>query len=216
MSAVHAVAEPGPGDASAALLDWLAGLLSAPMSVGAVTACRSRDGTVLFEAIADELGCARGIETMRSVLDADETDDHVAARLSGCYTRLFDGPGGPATVSLYESTYSGPARRLHQQPAAAMASMLRRCDLSVRAGHGEPADHLSLELALLATLLRAGDRARAAQLRRQLMAWVPQVAAACAAADPSGFYRGVSIALLDTLMSLHALPSTRACHERSS
>ena len=196
------------------LLDWLAGVLSAPMSVGAIGACRSPDGVVLFDAIREEVGDMPGIEAMRSVLDTHESDEQLAARLSGCYTRLFEGPGGPATVSLYESTYAAAIRRLHQQPTAAMEAMLRRCDMAVRAGHVEPPDHLSLEVGLLATLLRIGDRDAADQLRERLLRWLPRVAAACAAIDPGGFYCGVLTALNDTLLALDESSSIGTCHER--
>ncbi len=201
---------------AAELLDWLAGVLSAPMSVGAVEACRSRDGVVLFDAIHEELGYMPGIAAMRSALDTHESDEQVAARLSRCYVRLFEGPGGPATVSLYESTYAGSASRLHQQPTAAMEAMLRRCDMAVRAWHGEPPDHVSLEAGLLATLLRIGDQDGADELRKRLLGWVPQVAVACAAVDPGGFYRGALIALHDTLMALNEFSFLGTCHERST
>ena len=203
-------------DVAAELLDWLAGMLSAPMSVGAVSACRSREGVVLFDAIHEELGYMPGIAAMRSVLETNESDQQVAARLSGCYMRLFEGPAGPATVSLYESTYAGPARRLHQQATTAMEAALRRCDMAVRASHGEPPDHLSLEVALLATLLRKGEQDAVHELRKRLLGWVTQVAAACAVVDPGGFYRGVLIALHDTLMALDEFSSIGTCHERSS
>ncbi len=186
------------------------------MSVGAVAACRSRDGVVLFDAIHDELGYMPGIAAMRLMLDRHESDEQLAARLSGCYTRLFEGPGGPATVSLYESTYAGAVRRLHQRPAAAMEAMLHRRDMAVRVGHVEPPDHLSLEAGLLATLLRIGDRDAADELRMRLLRWLPQVAAACAVIDPGGFYRGVLIALHDTLMALDESSSIGISHERSS
>lgn len=206
----------GLDDVATELLDWLAGVLSAPMSVGAIGACRSSDGVVLFDAIRAELGYTPGIEAMRSVLDTHASDQQLAMRLSGSYVRLFEGPGGPATVSLYESTYAGAMRRLHQHPAAAMEAMLRRCDMAVRAGHGELPDHLSLEAGLLATLLRIGDRDAADELRTRLLEWVPQVAAACAAVDSGGFYRGVLTALHDTLMALDESSSIGTCHERSS
>ena len=190
------------GDVAAELLDWLAGVLSAPMAVATVAACRSREGAVLFAAIEDEFGDLPGIAAMRTAFDTAESDAQVAARLSGCYMRLFEGPGGPATVSLYESTYANPARLLHQQATADMECILRRCDLAVRAGYGEPPDHVSLEVALLASLLRNGDQMPAEDLRGRLMRWVPQVTAACAVADQTGFYRGALTALRDTLVSL--------------
>ena len=215
MSISNGLAIEGRADIATELLDWLAGLLSAPMSTDTVQACRSRSGTVLFDAINDELGYMPGIEAMRSALRSDESDEDIAARLSGCYVRLFEGPGGPATVSLYESTYCGSSRRLQQHATAAMEAMLRRCDMDVRASHGEPADHLSIETALLATLLRGDDPIATDELRQRLLAWVPQAGAACAVADPRGFYRGAFIALHDTLLALPAISSIRTCHERS-
>jgi TorA-specific chaperone len=216
MSASGRLGTRGGGGVAAELLDWLAGLLSAPMSIGTVAACRSREGAVFFDAINDEFGYMPGVDAMRCAIEADESDEQVAARLSGCYMRLFEGPGGPATVSLYESTYAGTTRRLHQQATAAMEAMLCRCDMAVRAGYGEPPDHLSLEAGLLASLLRIDDQDAADELRQRLLGWVPRVTTACAAADPSGFYRGVLIAMHDTLMVLHAPTPVRTCHERSS
>jgi TorA-specific chaperone len=201
MSASGRLGTRGGGGVAAELLDWLAGLLSAPMSIGTVAACRSREGAVFFDAINDEFGYMPGVDAMRCAIEADESDEQVAARLSGCYMRLFEGPGGPATVSLYESTYAGTTRR---------------CDMAVRAGYGEPPDHLSLEAGLLASLLRIDDQDAADELRQRLLGWVPRVTTACAAADPSGFYRGVLIAMHDTLMVLHAPTPVRTCHERSS
>jgi TorA-specific chaperone len=187
---------------AAELLDWFAGVLSAPMSVATVTACRSAEGRVLFQAIEDELGAMPGLAAMRRIFDRDERDLHVAARLASCYVRLFEGTCGPATVSLCESTYSGPARRLHQQAAADMESILCRSDLAVRPGVGEPADHLSLELALLATLLRVGDHVTAEALRQSLANWVPRVVVLCASSDTTGFYLGALRVVYHLLMAL--------------
>ena len=203
-------------DVAAPLLDWLAGLLSAPMSVGAVAACRSCEGRVLFHAIGDELGCSIGIAAMCSAIDSDERDDVVATRLAGVYMRLFEGPGGPATVSLYESTYAGPTRRLNQQATATMEAMLRRCDIAVRADCGEPPDHLALEVALLSTLIRSGERVAAAEMRHRLQRWVPHPAAACADADPTGFYRGALAALHETLLAFDSPAAHRTRHDCST
>jgi TorA-specific chaperone len=202
------------GTVATELLDWLAGLLCAPMSLRTVAACRSSKGTVLFNAIHDELGEMPGIDAMRLVFDADESDAHLAARLSGCYMRLFEGLGGLETVSLYESSYAGTTRRLHQEASAAMEVVLRRCDKAVRAGCGEPPDHLALEAGLLATLLRVGDEDAADELRRRMLRWVPQACAACAGVDTIGFYRGALIALNDMLMALRAASTVRTSHAR--
>lgn len=203
MSARLALQPESDAAVATALLDWLAGLLSAPMSLAAVTACRSRAGGVLFDAIAAALGRLPGITVMRAVLDGGASDEELAARLSRDYLRLFAGTGGPATVSLYESSYAGTARRLNQHATAAMEALLRRCDQAVRRDCGEPADHLAIEAGLLATLLRAGDRDGADALGRRLLAWLPHVVAASAQADPGGFHHGAVLALHDALRTLH-------------
>ena len=206
----------GFGDVAAEMLDWLAGVLSAPMSVVTIAACRSFQGNVLFSAIEEEFGAMPGLAAMRCVFDRDESDARMAVRLSGCYVRLFEGPGGPATVSLYESTQAGPARRLQQQATADMERILRRCDMAVRRGYGEPADHLSLELALLATLLRVGEQNGAEDLRQRLANWVPRAIAACSAVDPTGFYLGALRVVHHLLMALAATSSIRIRDERSN
>ncbi len=204
------------GAVAAELLDWLAGFLSAPMSVATATACRSHEGNVLFHAIDEESGAMPGLAAMRCVFAGDDSDARLAARLSGRYVRLFEGPGGPATVYLSKSADAGPARRLQQQATADMESLLRRCDLAVRRGYREPADHLALELALLAALLRVGDQDAAQHLCRRLASWVPRAIAACSACDPGGFHLGASTAVQDTLMAFDATSSTRIPHVRSN
>jgi TorA specific chaperone len=190
------------GDSGAVMAAWLSGLFMAPLPIDAVADYCSTGGARFLEAIGDELGCMPGIDRMRSALAANAPPASIACELSVAYTLLFDGVAGPATVSLYESAYGGAGGRLFQEATGDMELLLERCGLSVSKDCCEPADHLSIELALLSTVLREDDGDCAALLRDRLLAWVPEFAARCGRADRSGFYGGAAMVLNDHLTLL--------------
>jgi len=184
-------------DWGASVAEWLAGLFMAPVSGATVASYRAGLGGGFLDAIGGEPGCEAGVLRMRSALLTEDAPDLVAARLGAAFTLLFDGVGGPATVSLYESAHVGGSGRLFGVPAGEMAALLRQFDVSTDAAFREPADHISVELALLARLLRtdAGDEAAAALLDEHLLGWVPQFSDQCCDADRSGFYAGAACVL---------------------
>ena len=172
--------------------DWVAGLFMAPLTLSVVAYYRSAEGISLLDALATESGSTQPIEQMKQALAAG---NGVSAErnLSLSYTRLFEGVSGPETVSLYESYYSaGGGGRLFQSSAGDMASLLQRLGASVTEGCGEPPDHLSIELAALATLLRRRAAAEVTALCARLRAWAPLFAMHCARADDGGFYDGAA------------------------
>jgi TorA-specific chaperone len=66
--------------------------------------------------------------------------------------------------------------------------------MSVAADTQEPADHLPIQLAVLAELLRRGDAALAHRFcEQQLRPWLPMFLDQCRARDPSGFYAGAAM-----------------------
>jgi TorA specific chaperone len=186
-------------DSLAYSIDWVAGLFMSPLPHSVVAYYRSAEGIALLDAVAMESGSTQPIEQMKQALTAG---DCVSAEryLSLSYTRLFEGVSGPDTVSLYESYYSaGGGGRLFQKCAGDMASLLQRLGASVTEGCGEPPDHLSIELAALATLLRQRAAAEITPLCARLLAWAPLFAVHCARADDGGFYDGAA-KLLNALL----------------
>jgi TorA-specific chaperone len=182
-------------NATAFIAVWLAEVFIAPLTIVAVSEHCSTDGAQLLEAIGDELGCRSAIDRMRSALSGGAAAASIERELSIAYTLLFEGVAGSATVPLYESAYGGEGTRLFQRATADMESMLQDCALSVSKDCCEPPDHLSIELALLAAVLRDDDKPRAAFLRDRLRAWVPEFAARCNKADGNGFYGGAAMVL---------------------
>jgi len=185
--------------ALAEVVDWLAGLLAAPLPATAVEAYRDDAGDRLFDAIAGELARPTAIAHMRAALRAGDSPDAAALDLSVAYTRLFDGVSGRATVPLCESAYTSADGRLCGPASAGMDALLRRFGVGIAPSCVEPPDHVSLELALLAARLREGDAEGAARLLDRLCRWVPELARRCRAGDPEGFYGAVAV-LLEALL----------------
>jgi TorA-specific chaperone len=191
---------------NALLAEWLAGLFMAPLSASAVASYRDGLGATLLDILADELGCESGAQRMRSALTTDASTTAVARKLSAAFTRLFDGVGGHRTVSLYESAHVSASGRLFEAPVSDMDGLLRQANMSTGGMFREPSDHLSIELALLARLIRerTGQRAQTALLDDHLLVWVPMFADRCCDADSTGFYAGAAQTLTGFLLAQRA------------
>jgi TorA specific chaperone len=179
---------------NASIVEWLAGLFMAPPSTNTVVSYRSGLGAKFFETLADEPGCAAGVSRMRSAVMTEDSSVFVARKLAVAFTQLFDGVGGSKTVSLYESAHVSESGRLFQAPVGNMEQLLRRSNVSTDATFQEPSDHLSIELALLARLMRhdTGHYAQAELLDDHLLVWLPTFADRCSKTDRTDFYAGAS------------------------
>ncbi len=191
---------------NALIAEWLAGLFMAPLSATTVTSYRNGLGATFLDTFLEEPGCAAGAQRIRSALQSDASAEAVARKLAVAFTMLFDGVGGQRTVSPYESAHVSESGRLFQAPVGDMDLLLRQADMSIDAMVGEPSDHLSIELALLARLMRSGNSPRtlAALLDDHLLAWVPRFADRCRAADRTGFYAGAASLLMGFLATRRA------------
>jgi TorA-specific chaperone len=177
-------------DWNALIAEWLAGLYLGPLATDTVHSFRNGPGAVFLDALAFQPECSAGAKRMRSILLAGDDPAEVARKLSIEFSLLFEGPGGPRTVSLYESAYSGALSLLFQAATSDMNELLRQADASVRLAVKEPADHLSVELALFARMMRenASSRVQSELLDLHLLMFTPIFAARCFEADRSGFY----------------------------
>jgi TorA-specific chaperone len=196
-----------PGDPTAFIASWLAGVFIAPQTIDAVTGYCSAEGAFLLHAVGEEVGCKKGIDRMWQAVSTGASPASIERRLAIVYMELFEGAAGPATVPLYESAYGGNGR-LFQQATGEMESLLGRCDLSIVNDCREPPDHLSIELALLSSVLREGSQQYVAMLRDRLLAWIPEFAVRCNDADESGFYGGAAMVIY-RLLTMSAMRSKR-------
>jgi TorA-specific chaperone len=176
------------------IAEWAAGLFMAPLSTPAVNSYRDGLGSAFLDILGNEIGCKSGAQRMQWALITEASAAAVARKLAATFTVLFDGVGGHRTVSLYESAHVSESGRLFQSPVSDMHLLLRQADMAIDDTFREPADHLSIELALWARLMRAGagHRAQAALVYHHLIAWVPMFADRCRDADDTGFYAGAA------------------------
>jgi TorA-specific chaperone len=205
MALAHSAVSPESGW-NAMIAEWLAGLFMAPLTADAVASYCDGLGADLFDALTEEPGCGAGAQRMRSALLTGDPPAAVARKLAAAFTLLFDGVGGSGTVSPYESAHVSVSGRLFQAPAGDMDRLLRQWDVSADDAFREPPDHLSIELALLARLMRRGasPQAEAALLDDHLLAWAPIFADRCCAADRTGFYAGAGGVLTGFLAARRA------------
>ena len=177
-----------------ALFNWLSAVFAAPPDRDSVISYRRGPAAAWLEGVSVLPGCAEPVAHMLRALEADADDALVVARVGSAYGMLFEGIGGPKTVSPYESVHRDGGR-LFGPPAAEMEAVLAAHDLSVAVSTHEAPDHLAVELAAAAQLLSGGEPDAEAIIAR-LRGWVPAFAADCAVADADGFWAGAAAVLI--------------------
>ncbi len=178
----------------AALFNWLSAVFATPPDRDSIGSYRRGPAAAWLDSVASLPGCDRGVARMQGALNAEADDALVVARIGSAYGMLFEGIGGPKTVSPYESVHRDGGR-LFGAPAAEMEAMLAAHDLSVAVSAHEAPDHIAVELAAGALLLAEGEPDAEAIIAR-LRDWVPAFAADCAAADANGFWAGAASVLI--------------------
>jgi TorA-specific chaperone len=188
----------------ALIYEWLAGLFAAALPAAHVASYQRGAGADFLAALAEDRELRPGIDRMRDALPADRSADEIAAVLGRAFANLFLGAGGNDALPPYESAHVSDRGLLFQEATAEMDQLLRGLGMSVEAACKEPADHLSVELAAQAHLVRrrasidasAPPLAEAARdLLDRLLAWVPIFSARCIVLDATGFYAGAAMAL---------------------
>lgn len=182
-----------PVIARAAVLELIGRLFAAPPTAAAVAALRRVAAGAAVAELSDEGAVRDGLAPLLAALAEPEDDATLALGLERAFGVLFLGLAGPRTVPPYESAWRGDGR-LFQQPVADMNALLAALDIHAGLG-GEPADHVAIEVGLLAQLIAAGHPARAA-LAERLATWLPAFQDALVVTDPTGFYAGAATALL--------------------
>lgn len=190
-----------PHDAAFAAMTWgwLSALFARPPSATALAAHRVGPLAALLAELATDPVLAPSIVEIRAAIADD--DEAAARRVAIAHGRLFDGIGGPETVPLHESAHVGDGR-LFGPAVTDMERLLAAHDLSVGGEAHEPADHLAIELALMARLA-ASDHPDRTVLAARLAGWVPRFADACEVHDRCGFHAAAA-RLLATLIEREA------------
>jgi TorA-specific chaperone len=196
-------ARPAEDADLAALLVLAAALFAAPPQEATIASLRHGAAADLMARLAGDDALAGPIAALAEKIAGDEDAAAVARRLAPVFGLLFLGLAGPATVAPYESVHRCGGR-LYQAPVGEMERLLADHDLAVGFDR-EPADHLSIETALLAHLVATAHPDRHA-LAERLRGWLPAFRAGVAAADGSGVWAAAA--------ALLAAAIDRASHPR--
>ena len=185
-----APSEPDLSDETrAAVYQWLAGLFARELTAEGLAAYRGVAGAAMLGALDEHPSLAPLVERLRGLAGEAAADSVRAADLAGAFSRLFLGVGGRRSAPPYESAYSGAEGRLFQEPVARMIATIRDLDLHVAKDFPEPPDHLSVQLSVMAELVRRGDVERQRRfLESRLLPWIGAFRDACAAFGGGGFY----------------------------
>lgn len=138
--------------------------------------------------------------------------------LASTYGTLFHGVGGPRDgVIPYESAYTMPGGRLFGDAVVAMQDLIAAMGLALR-DTAEPADHIAIELELLAQLTDAPSQDAAAATRRRqllddhLLVWGDAFCDLCIARDRSGYYALAALVLRHQLRHERAIAAPLQSH----
>lgn len=195
----HGRRDPDTAAFAATTWGWLSALFARPPSATALAAHRVGPLAALIADLRRDPELAPTVEAFTAAIAGD--DEAAARRIAIAHGRLFDGLGGPETVPPYESAHVGDGR-LFGPAVTDMERLLAAHDLSVGGEAHEPADHLAIELALMARLA-ASDHPDRTVLAARLAGWVPRFADACAEHDRCGFHAAAA-RLLATLVEREA------------
>ncbi|MBB4302935.1 TorA-specific chaperone [Rhodobium orientis] len=184
-----AAAVPDP-----AFYQWLAGLFIREQTAETLGVLKAPETRREFHDLAGEDVLRGRLDRLLDVAANPADPEDQVLDLASAYALLFLGVGGSREgVPPYESVYTGPDGRLYQEATAEMETLLKDQGLWL-ADRREPADHIAVELELLAQLTaRAADDAGAAARRRTLLAdhllvWAWEFCDLCRDRDRSGFY----------------------------
>jgi TorA specific chaperone len=174
---------------SVAICHFLSRLFVAEPDDGLLQSCRHGPYARLLAACAEHPTTQAGARrVIAALVEAD------IPTLSRAWTLLFSGAGGPATVAPYASAHE--SGRLYGAATSRMQDILTGLDLSIAEDCHEPADHIAIQLSVLALLLERGDGAATDAFRRTGLAWLPTFCRGCANGDPTGFYHGAALLLI--------------------
>ena len=168
-----------PHDGRVFVYQWFSGLFAREPSAESLAAWRSNEGAALLERLASHDSLKHIVQEIRRVASDGTASDARAIDLAAAFTRLFSGVAGRRTVPPYESFYADDSGRLFQEPAEKTAERLAALGTRISESFSEPADHVAVQLAIMAELVRRGgprlenqaDQRRFLDCR--LLSWFP-------------------------------------------
>ncbi len=180
---------------------WLAGLWLQEMDLATLDLYRGDAGKSFLHTLDDIPALSGLVTALREEAARDARPETVRLDLAAAYGQLFL-TGGPRSVPLYASAYLSDRGLLMQETARQTSAVLEQLGLCVPPGFNEPADHIGIQLGILAELAVTtvpDVQDEQTFLRDHLLPWVPTLAALCTRLSPVPLYRELGTATLGWL-----------------
>ena len=174
---------------------WLGSLFARELSEDMLAAYGTEEGQAFLDLL---MTVDEGLigELRRFIVPGEASAETIKA-LGGDFSRLFLGAGGRRSAPPYQSAYEGESGRLYGDATGRMTIVLRKLDMQLPDDFPEPADHISIQLDVMALLVEtASPMQQIAFIDAHLMPWLPAFAERCKAFDKNGFYASASAALV--------------------
>lgn len=190
----------------AQLYRWLSTLFAKEIDAETLVQYRQGAGKVFLKELSTIPALEARVKKLQHLLEQNNDVDDFALELAGAYGFLFLGAGGRQSVPPYESVYTSERGSMFQEAERKTREVLEELGLGVSKDLPEPADHIALQLELMARLTEMAidveltDTERFAALQMQqkafledhLLNWVPAFSADCTEHDPSGLYAALA------------------------
>ncbi|WP_319529862.1 molecular chaperone TorD [uncultured Cohaesibacter sp.] len=174
---------------------WLGSLFARELSPDSLAAYGTEEGQAFLDLLM-EIDAPHFAE-LRGFLVPGGASAQTTKALGGDFSRLFLGAGGRRTAPPYQSAFEGETGRLYGDATGRMNAVLRELGMQLPDNFPEPADHISIQLDVMALLAEtASPEQQIAFIDTHLMPWLPAFAERCRAFDLNGFYASASAALL--------------------
>lgn len=199
---------------AATLYRWFSGLYLEELSEERLKHYQSNEGRAFLNELSLEASLRPVINKIMDLVETDPIDRGLVLDLAGEYARLFLGTHPHLSAPPYASAYLSPTGLLYQESTGVMNRLLSELDLNTAPDIREPADHLAIQLNVLATLLDHLETAKVEQnlkqqdhlrnqlkmlMDEQLLSWLPLFCQDCKKAGEDSFYGLLGESLLTRL-----------------
>lgn len=190
------------------LYGCFAALFSEPLDRSMLRRCREQRSLLPLIALPDARWSRAPLHRALGIVLAAPDTETATIQLNRDFGRLFLGIDGPGhAVPACQSDYPDGGAP-HFGMAVEVATLLRSHGLAIAERCVEPADHISVQLALMECLIERNEPVAHAEadslLQSHLLGWVPEFTARCVACDATGFYAALATLLLGFLRHEHA------------
>lgn len=203
---------------------WLSTLFARELAPETLDEYRHGAGKIFLKNLLTIPGFESEIKTLQEIIGQELNTSDLAIELSSDFGYLFHGGGGQQSVPPCESVYTSSKQTTFQEAEQETRRLLEECGLGVSQNIREPADHIAIQLELIACLDEKSTKAESNGkesadlfLMRQkefmeehLLNWVPLFCKKCVEHDPGGFYSAL-VQLMTTLLKERYACLNNAC-----